>query len=1160
MADSLSEALEQLLNRSNTEGPSDTVLVINGNLRTITIPKDFFFGVYNDANVLSVPFTMPRYYADNDLSDFSIRINFVSATGVGSIYAIENPTVGTDSIEFEWLTSRAVFLGAGDVTFNVCLRKLDANDNVVKEYNTTLARGSVLAGLEVDNPEDPEVYSIYTKMEELRAATEALLTEATAMMTQMYGAPLKASSFLDMTDADRIYVYTGNETGYTAGNWYYFSGSSWTSGGVYNSTAVNTDATLTVTGSPADAKATGDRFASDESGLASLENRVDDIEDSLNNISIDPDDLGLEQDPDTYYVYPTYKGIRSENGIPLASSGGGGGGGGDIVSAIFTAENTTGWTSKTIANGGSCVATFSWSSIEDGNATGDGTVRITVNEIVRATMQVSQGNISVDLTQYLTLGQNKVKVRISDVYDQGKTIAFNVTVISLSLSSSFDDSMTYSGAITFPFTPVGAVDKTVYFIVDGSQNGTITTSVSGRQLSYAIPALSHGGHSIRVYFESTVNGETVRSNELYYEFKVVVSGATTTIITSSFNDTTRSQYSSIVIPYYVYDPENLTAQVVIADNGTTLSTQTVDRTAQSFTYRANTYGTRAITITSGSVTKTITLTITELDIDVEAETEDLSLYLSSQGRSNNEEHPDTWSYGNVECTFTDFNWASDGWQLDDDGITVMRVSGDARLTIPYELFGSDFRATGKTIEIEFATRHVLDYDTTVLSCVSGGRGITVTAQNTLLKSEQSEISTQYKEDEHVRISFVVEKRTEHRLLFIYINGIASGVVQYPNDDDFSQVTPVGITVGSNDCTIDLYCIRIYDNDLTRNQIVDNWIADTQDGTTLLDRYTRNNIYDAYGNVVISALPSDLPYLIIECPELPQYKGDKKTCSGSYTDPLHQSKSFTFTNAQFDVQGTSSQYYPRKNYKAKFKNGFVINGETVSKYAMNADAIPTNTFCFKADVASSEGANNVELARLYNDVCPYKTPGQVSNAKVRQGIDGFPIVIFWNDTANNETIFLGKYNFNNDKGTSEVFGFVDPDESWEIRNNTSNRVIWKSADYTGDGWLNDFEARYPDTDPPYEDPAQLAEFAAWLVSTDTTAATNEALDESVTYDEVTYTTDSAAYRLAKFKAEASNYMELQSALFYYLFTELFLMVDSRAKNAFPSFMGSEVVGS
>ena len=56
---------------------------------------------------------------------------------------------------------------------------------------------------------------------------------------------------------------------------------------------------------------------------------------------------------------------------------------------------------------------------------------------------------------------------------------------------------------------------------------------------------------------------------------------------------------------------------------------------------------------------------------------------------------------------------------------------------------------------------------------------------------------------------------------------------------------------------------------------------------------------------------------------------------------------------------------------------------------------------------------------------------------------------------------------------------------------------------------------------------------------------------------TYTTDSAAYRKARFRAELGNYVELDSALFYYLFTELFLMVDSRAKNMFPSFIGTDI---
>lgn len=148
----------------------------------------------------------------------------------------------------------------------------------------------------------------------------------------------------------------------------------------------------------------------------------------------------------------------------------------------------------------------------------------------------------------------------------------------------------------------------------------------------------------------------------------------------------------------------------------------------------------------------------------------------------------------------------------------------------------------------------------------------------------------------------------------------------------------------------------------------------------------------------------------------------------------------------------------------------------------------------------------------------------------------------------------KYNFNNDKGTEEVFGFSEGDESWEIKNNTGNRVLWKDADYTGTAWLNDFEGRYPDGN---EDPRNLSTLAAWLVTTDQTAATGNALASAYTdVDGNTHTVDNAAYRLAKFKTEAWDHMEKDSTIFYYLFTELFLMVDSRAKNAFPSFLGSD----
>jgi lysophospholipase L1-like esterase len=78
---------------------------------------------------------------------------------------------------------------------------------------------------------------------------------------RIQGSPLVAATASAMTDTSRVYVYTGSESGYTNGNWYYYNGSSWTSGGVYNAVAVQTDTTLTLSGVPADAKATGDRFS-----------------------------------------------------------------------------------------------------------------------------------------------------------------------------------------------------------------------------------------------------------------------------------------------------------------------------------------------------------------------------------------------------------------------------------------------------------------------------------------------------------------------------------------------------------------------------------------------------------------------------------------------------------------------------------------------------------------------------------------------------------------------------------------------------------------------------------------------------------------------------------------------------------------------------------
>lgn len=882
--------------------------------------------------------------------------------------------------------------------------------------------------------------------------------------------------------------------------------------------------------------------------------------------------------------------------------GGGGSGGGSGNNAILTVTNTSGWNSKTISQDEECIVTFNWSSLENEIPTGNGSLQISVSNNVKATMNIAQGDVTVDVAPYLNSGTNTVSLKVSDIYGNARTLKMTVDKVVLSLTSSFDATTAYTGAILFTYVPTGNVQKTVHFIIDGNQIGTVVTSISGRQQSYTIPQQSHGAHALRVYFDAEINGQTVRSNELYYDIICLEPLNMTPIISSSFRQIACDQYSSLNIDYTVYNPASLTSLVTIyANNIVVGSARWVDRTTQVFTYRPNNAGELTIAIVTGTpgevdyARKSWTIQVIETHIDVEAETEGLVLYLNAIGRSNGESTREDWHYEDISATLTGFNWRINGWLQDTDGVNVLRLNDDARAVIPYKLFGTNFIQTGKTIEIEFATHDVANYNATIVSCMSDGIGLRITPQTVYFNGSQTSLSTLYKEDEHIRLSITVGKQSNYRLILIYINGIMSRAIQYANGEQFNQLTPADITIGSNDCGVDIYTIRVYDQDLGDKSILDNWIADTQVGTLLQDRYARNQVYSVSGDITIDSLPGDVPYMVIELPELPQYKGDKKTCSGRFVDPIDNSKSFTFTGCQINVQGTSSAIYYRKNWDMQFKEGFVMpSGSTMPTYALRTGSIPFDRFVLKADVASSESTNNTGLTMYYNDTCPYKVPEMLEDPRVRWGIEGRPIVLFWYNTDTGETEFLGKHNFNLPKRAPTPYGYTGNMESWEVERNNSDNVKFKDFDITSQTWdeveqryyptwYDDFEARFPSDE--WRNTDKLGEFAHWVISTDREQCTNENLTPHVTYvvptlatvsaygDDSSYTVteiteagvrtgysieftkDTPAYRLTKFRAEAPDYMELESAEYYYLFTEQFLMIDSRAKNMFIGFRGS-----
>ena len=887
---------------------------------------------------------------------------------------------------------------------------------------------------------------------------------------------------------------------------------------------------------------------------------------------------------------------------PFAGNGGGGGGSGGN-NATIRVVNTSGWTTKTIAQNENCSVTFTWSSIEEEMPTGDGSLKITVNGAQKALKSISQGTVIEDISAYLDQGANTVSFTVKDIYENSRTIRMTITVVALVLTSNFDTSIPFSEAINFTYTPTGNVNKLVHFELDGEEIDTVAVNVSGRQQSYTIPQQSHGVHSLRCYFEAEVNGTTVNSNDLYYELICIEPGNKNVILTSTFRKTTSPQYEPITINYMVYDPTSISTPVTISVNDTVVSNIEIDRSLQPYTYRPNDSGTLTIKIEAGTgryaTSKTWEIEITPVQIDVHPETEGLVLHLTTQGRSNSEETREEWAYEDISATLSNFNWRINGWMQDSEGIGILRLNDDARVTIPYQPFASNFIQKGKTIEIEFATREVADYSSTILSCMSDNIGIQITPQNVFFNGAQTKINTQYKENEHIRLTITVGKQNDYRLILIYINGIMSRAIQYASGERFSQLNPVDITIGSNDCGIDLYSIRIYDQDLTARGVLDNWIADTQNGILMQNRYNRNNVYSSFGDITAATLPLTLPYMIIECPQLPQYKGDKKTCSGRFVDMQNESRSFSFEGCQINVQGTSSAIYYRKNWDLQFKGGFVMaNGTEKDSYALRPGSIPFNRFVLKADVASSEGTNNTGLTMFYNDTCPYKTPEMREDSTIRWGIEGIPIVLFWYNPDTGETEFLGKHNFNLPKRAPAPYGYADDDtlESWEFERNNSDNVKFKDFDITSQTWdeteqayyptwYDDWEARFPSDE--WRDTAQLEEFVTWVRSTDREQCTNATLNPSVTYTvptiamltnyssdssytvteikengvrtgySVTFTKDTPAYRITKFRAEASQYMEMESAEFYYLFTELFLMIDSRAKNMFIGFNGSPI---
>lgn len=186
--------IQDLLNAS-TQDMVDDYLIIDDNSREIYVPLgELLFGVTNDEKTERKYFQCPRIVGDNvDLTQYQLYINYQNANGEKDKYIVTDVKVVDDNITFTWLLSRKVTEYQGNISFIVCARNVDSLGNITNEWNTAIATGTCVAGLEVDDltpGEQEQARDYFLQLEqELSALAETennrLLTTSSNQITNI---------------------------------------------------------------------------------------------------------------------------------------------------------------------------------------------------------------------------------------------------------------------------------------------------------------------------------------------------------------------------------------------------------------------------------------------------------------------------------------------------------------------------------------------------------------------------------------------------------------------------------------------------------------------------------------------------------------------------------------------------------------------------------------------------------------------------------------------------------------------------------------------------------------------------------------------------------------------------------------------------------------
>lgn len=920
--------------------------------------------------------------------------------------------------------------------------------------------------------------------------------------------------------------------------------------------------------------------------VASLQNTVNSIDTSprltYNAVYNDTDDPNSGENKFVLYEIENEGVEGAEVKTPKASfTIVGGSGGGGTSSTLKINYVTT--SPLIVTTNDKAIIKYNFSGTDSGgDIVSDGTATWKVNGKVVATNTAVSGENSFDITDYISIGTQKVLLTITDDAGSLATKTWTVQQIDVKIESDFNDTITYPlGEVAFSYKPFGSIDKTIHFKLDGVELPSVETKVSGIPMSYSLPSQTHGSHLVEAYIVAELNNETIESNHIFKDIIWYNASSDVPVIGCVQQNFVAKQYDNTNIKYTVFDPSTETPTVSLAIDGKMVSTLTLDTPTNIWQFKSSDVGSHVLTITCGETVKTINATIEKLDIEVSPVTAGLAFDFNPVGKSNNDADR-LWSDGDVSMTVSDnFDWVNGGYQIDENGDQYFCIKSGTNAVINYNLFADDPKRNGKEFKVVFKTTNIKNRNTSFISCMNNNIGLDMKVESANIYSSNNSLYSPYCEEDIIEFEFNINKDTDIPMVLTYEDGVGNRPMIYTSDASFIQTTPQPITIGSVDCDVYIYRMKAYSNSLSDSDILSNFIADARNANEMVSRYNRNQIYDENGLLdpyVLAEKCPDLRVILVDAPWFTNDKSNKVddtiiTMIYKNGDPVLDN--WVCTGARHSGQGTSSNEYGYSGRNmdlimdgdsALFTLG---DGTTTSKtISLTRDSVPTDYLNVKVNIASSENQNNAQMTMRFNEYQPYKRTARLKDSKIRDCMEFYNCVVFIKER--NEDIsthreftdtnwhYYALGNVGDSKKTDDtrVNDKADPKECCieimdynvalaEFPTGNSDGSICNPSDWKVGNTAYDYlYAPYKYKDGKFKSfGSESYEFRYEMkgITEEQRQVNIDAWREA--YKFVVTSTDEEFYN------NFSKYFVLDSILYFYLFTERYTMVDNRAKNCF-----------